>query len=239
MKIDVISTVEAVNESGISDRTVIVIDVLRATSTIVTALNHGCRAVIPIITVEEAFTQAQQLAADTFLLGGERKGIKVEGFDLGNSPLEYNQQTVENKIILFSTTNGTRAIRRGEKAKRILICSFLNISSVAQMAVNYQDNITIICAGTAGKFSLDDISCAGMLVDKIVQLTGVYDVSDLAYIAHYLYQQHRNNILDLMKMSAHYNYLEKIGLKEDLQFCLNVDYFSKVPYWSKGQIILR
>lgn len=238
MKIDVVSTVEAVDENEIKNKTTIVIDVLRATSTIVTALNNGCKGIIPIVTVEEAFDKAQQLAEGSFLLGGERKGVRIEGFSLGNSPLEYEKEIVENKVIIFSTSNGTRAIRKAEKAKRVFIASFLNISAVAKKAVSCQDDITIICAGTAGKFSLDDIGCAGMLVHKIVEEIGVYQVSDLAYIAYYLYQQHKNNILDLMKMANHYNYLNKLGLEKDLNYCLKTDRFQSVPIWSKGQIIL-
>ncbi|RYD06277.1 hypothetical protein N752_05135 [Desulforamulus aquiferis] len=139
-------------------------DILRASSTISTALANGCKEVIPVIDVEDAFALARQLPEGSFILGGERGAIKVTGFHLGNSPLEYTASVVKDKTVIISTTNGTKAIRyaAGENG-RVFIGSLLNCSSVAKALADLSKDIVLVCAGTRGKFSLEDTLLPALL----------------------------------------------------------------------------
>jgi 2-phosphosulfolactate phosphatase len=148
--------------------TAVVIDVLRASTTIVYALDAGAADVIPCQEMEEARTVAGRLPGDGVLLGGERGGLPIDGFDLGNSPGEYLPQRVGGKTIVFTTTNGTRAIDRARQADRVLIGAFVNAAAVVRQLLG-QEQIHLLCAGTRGQIGRDDVLLAGMLVDRILR----------------------------------------------------------------------
>ncbi|MBC2478467.1 2-phosphosulfolactate phosphatase, partial [Clostridium beijerinckii] len=116
MKVDIIISANDIVESKIKDKVVVVIDMFRATSVIVTALSNGCEEVIPYLTIEETLEAADKICRDNYLLGGERNAVKIDGFDLSNSPLEYTEDIVKNKKVLFTTTNGTRTLARSKYA---------------------------------------------------------------------------------------------------------------------------
>jgi 2-phosphosulfolactate phosphatase len=152
--------------------TAVVIDVLRASTTIAYALAAGAREVIPCLEIADALAAAKPFATEERILGGERLGARIEGFDLGNSPEEYSPQRVAGKTVIFTTTNGTRAILRVQAARDILIASFVNASAVVQALLD-RERIHILCAGTAGRMSEDDILLAGMLVERLQRQGGV------------------------------------------------------------------
>jgi len=221
----------------LTGKLVVVIDVLRASSTIVTALANGCRGFIPILSPEQAEEKAQQFEKERVLLGGEREGVKIEGFDLGNSPREYKREVVKDKTIIFSTTNGVKTLEMVKGASRIIIGSFLNLQAVCNYCTDYQGDILIICSGGEGKYSLEDAACAGMLIDSLKNaFSDTYEESDANLTALLLYEKFGNNILKILGKSQHGRYLESIGLGEDLKFCSQLDFFHIVPIFRDGII---
>lgn len=151
---------------------VVVIDVLRASTTIVHALEAGAREVIPCLEVHQARAVAGQFPGGDVVLGGERNGVPIDGFDLGNSPGEYTRQRVADKTVVFTTTNGTRALAHARQADRVLIGAFVNVTAVYEELVQ-QGQIHLLCAGTRGQISHDDVLLAGMLVDRLQRQGGL------------------------------------------------------------------
>jgi len=228
---------EEIKNTELAGKLVVIIDVLRASSTIVTALANGCRGFIPILSPDQARKKAQQFKKESVLLGGEREGIKIKGFDLGNSPREYKREAVKDKTIIFSTTNGVKTLEMVKGASRIIIGSFLNLQTVCNYCANYKGDVLIICAGKEGRFSLEDTACAGMIINS---LRGVFPVvrqeADANFTAQLLYEKFSNNILEILRKSQHGRYLESIGLDEDLKFCSQLDLFHIVPAFRDGII---
>lgn len=161
---------ELVEPQQLAGKTAVVIDVLRATTTVVTALANGAREVLPCLEVADARAKAAQ--AENPLLGGERGGLRIEGFQLGNSPAEYDERTVRDRTVIFTTTNGTRAMMRCKLAKRVLIAGFVNLSAVCRELTSERE-IEIVCAGTDGHVTREDTLLAGAIVDDLSRLTDV------------------------------------------------------------------
>jgi 2-phosphosulfolactate phosphatase len=155
-----------VDPAELAGDTAVVIDVLRASTTIVAALAAGAREVIPCEEVDDARALAKSLAAEEPLLGGERGGLPIDGFDLGNSPGEYVPETVAGRTIVFTTTNGTRALARCRRAGRVLVAAFVNASAVLARLAG-AERIHLVCAGTEGQMSYDDVLLAGLLVERL------------------------------------------------------------------------
>ncbi|MCA9059570.1 MAG: 2-phosphosulfolactate phosphatase, partial [Planctomycetaceae bacterium] len=175
--------------SDLSGHTAVVIDVLRASSTIATAVAAGVRQIIPCQTVDQAFQirQEQQAGdASLVLLGGERGGMKIDGFDLSNSPQDYTAARVANRTIAFTTTNGTRAMSHCVAARRILVGAFVNLHAVCEELVAGNDDVHLVCAGTDGKPTAEDILFAGAVCDCLLAPEDAdhdWNLSDSARIA--------------------------------------------------------
>lgn len=236
-KLETLFTPEEIKNTELAGKLVVIIDVLRASSTIVTALANGCRGFIPILSPDKAKKKAQEFENESVLLGGEREGIKIEGFDLGNSPREYKKEVAKGKTIIFSTTNGVKTLEMVKGAHRIIIGSFLNLQAVCDYCTNYKGDISIICAGRKGKFSLEDTACAGMMINSLKDVfPGDHQEIDANLTAQLLYVKFGNNILEILRKSQHGRYLESIGLGEDLKFCSQMDLFHIVPIFRDGII---
>ncbi len=236
-KLETLFIPEEIKNTELAGKLVVIIDVLRASSTIVTALANGCRGFIPILSPDKAKKKAQEFQNERVLLGGEREGIKIEGFDLGNSPREYKRELAKGKTIIFSTTNGVKTLEMVKGAHRIIIGSFLNLQAVCDYCTNYEGDILIICAGRKGKFSLEDTACAGMMVNSLRDVfPGDHQEIDANLTAQLLYVKFGNNILEILRKSQHGRYLESIGLGEDLKFCSQLDLFHIVPIFRDGII---
>ena len=151
--------------------TTVVIDVLRATTVTVFALEAGAREVIPCLEVDEARQCARQLPPGQWVLGGERRGLAIRGFDLGNSPAEYTPDRVAGKSVVLTTTNGVRAMLHAREAESVLIAAFVNAAAVLGQLVGHQ-RVNVLCAGTDGQYSGDDILLAGMLVERLDRFGG-------------------------------------------------------------------
>ena len=236
-KLETLFIPEEIKNTELADKLVVIIDVLRASSTIVTALANGCHGFIPILSPDQAKKKAQQFEKERALLGGEREGTKIEGFDLGNSPREYKKEAVKDKTIIFSTTNGVKTLEMVKGAHRIIIGSFLNLQAVCNYCTNYRGDILLICAGKEGRFSLEDTACAGMMVNSLRDVfLGDHQEVDANLTAQLLYVKFGNNILEILRKSQHGRYLESIGLDEDLKFCSQLDLFHIVPIFRDGII---
>ena len=236
MRIDVYFTVAEVDPTSIGDGTVVVIDVVRATTTIIEALANGARAIYPTSTTEEAVKLAASLGRDDTLLCGERKAHKIEGFDLGNSPQEFSAEVVHDKKLVMSTSNGTRALTIGQEASRILPCAFVNLGAVAA-AVSVDERLVVICAGQDDQFSLDDALCAGHLVQSIMEAEEAeHELNDAAQAARAL-AGFRKPTRRFLSATAGGAALVEIGMGDDLDICADVDRHDIVAEMSDQAII--
>jgi 2-phosphosulfolactate phosphatase len=240
MRIDLHLTPHPVDELAFRDATVVVIDVLRASTSIVTALAHGAREVIPVATVESAVKLSGSLFGDVILLGGERHGKMIEGFHLGNSPREYTEERVKGKSIIFSSTNGSQAMAKARYARELFVCAFVNISAVADAIRQEPRDFMILCSGSNGWLSMEDAVCGGMLVAKVMD-DAQFDValSDGAQAARALFKAYGKSVLKMLRASDHGKYLETIGFGDDLKACAAVDAFPVLPHYDGNVIKLK
>lgn len=206
----------------------VVVDVLRATTTIVHALAAGCTCVRPCTSVEEARELASQMRAGRVLLGGERGGTVLPGFDLGNSPREYTAKRCRGCTLVLTTTNGTRALLRAAEADRVLLAAFVNFSAVCEQLRLDVRPVHIVCAGTEGNVSLDDTLLAGALVDFLCD-AGELTLNDSARLAWDSFEQHRCVLQEALEISRGGAILRQLGYDEDIRTAAQVDLFHLVP----------
>ncbi|AFK86253.1 MULTISPECIES: 2-phosphosulfolactate phosphatase family protein [Thermoanaerobacterium] len=235
MFVETYETYNAVSDKTLKGKLVVVIDTLRATSVITTALVNGSKEVIPVADIEEAVNLSCNFDKDEILLGGERNAVKIDGFDLSNSPLEYSKDVVEGKTIILTTTNGTRALKKASSSDDVVVGCLLNVSSIAEYIQREDKDVVIICAGTEGKFSIDDIITAGAILHKLKELKP-YESDDLSKASYFLYESFKDNVLDIMKYGYHLNRIEKLGYHDDVKFCTTIDMFSIVPKYINGVV---
>ena len=225
MRIDTYFTVPEVESDSIVGATAVVIDVVRATTTIVEALANGARSIYPTDSTEEAVRLASSMGREDSLLCGERRGLKVEGFDLGNSPGEFTADVVAEKKLVMSTTNGTRAIAAARGGERILPCAFTNLGAVAREIAS-DERIAVICAGRNDNFGLDDALCAGHLILRVLAELGddaeEPDFNDSSRAVRALASAREPTRGFIGRSSAGASVIE-IGLGDDLDICCDVD----------------
>jgi 2-phosphosulfolactate phosphatase len=243
MKIDLSFSAGQFDDLQLRDKNIIVIDVLRASSTITVALNNGAREIIPVASIESAVKISGSLFGEVTLRGGERNGQMIDGFNLGNSPLEYNENAVKGKSIIYCTTNGSVAMAKSRYARSLVVGSFLNLSTVVKYISEENKNILFICAGrlnSAGCFSLEDVACAGMMIHKLMQNESIeIDLTDSAKAAYALYKSFGRSILKMLKNSEHGRYLAEIGFAEDLKICAAIDSVPVLPIQIESKIKLK
>lgn len=217
----------------VRDKTVVVVDILRATSCMVTAFAHGVESITPIASLEEC----RNMKTRGYVISGERDGKKVEGFDKGNSPFEYVGDQVRGLKIAFTTTNGTLAIEKSKDAKEIVIGSFLNLTSVAKHLLLGENNALIVCAGWKGRVNLEDTLFAGALVDKLKDYLGPDCDAPLA--ARYLYNLAKEDMISFLNTSSHVLRLNKLNIHEDIKFCVAMDQFKVLPKLKNGTLVVN
>lgn len=236
MIVDVIPSIKEVTPQKIYGKTVIILDIFRCTSTIVTASANGCLEIIPVVDVEEAIHVSSRLEAGTFIIAGEIGGEQINGFDLGNSPLEFSKERVFGKKIILSTTNGTRAIKACKPAKNMLVGSFLNAGAVTSCAVGYSRDITIVCAGTKGNLSLEDVMGAGYHVAQLKKYTEDIRLSELAKTFFYLYEYFKDHLNQLLVTTRSGSNLQRLGYGSDIDYCLQKNIYKVVPVFRQNLI---
>jgi 2-phosphosulfolactate phosphatase len=229
MQIHLTLTARDIKEEELSGSIAVVIDVLRATSVMVTALSNGARWIRTVAEVEEARAER----SENVLLGGERHALPIEGFDFGNSPLEYIPERVSGRGIVLTTTNGTQAFSRCSRAREVLAGSFLNYRAVTNYLADRVLPVEIVCAGTNGEFTLDDFLCAGLICTTLLDSgEGVFD--DLGRLAIQVWEKAKEDVHAALAGSRHYNILKSKGFEKDLDHCLQIGVFDILPKMEKG-----
>ncbi|HEX8514769.1 MAG TPA: 2-phosphosulfolactate phosphatase [Bacteroidia bacterium] len=206
------------------DSIVVVIDILRATSAMCTAFEYGVDKMIPVASVEEAMEYKKQ----GFLVGAERNGIALEGFDFGNSPYSYMTDDIRGQTIVISTTNGTQAIEAARNAYKVVIGAFTNISALCEWLTSQERHVLLLCSGWKNRFNLEDSVFAGAVADKLVA-TGSYRTGDAALAVSSLYNLAKSNPYKFLHNSSHAERLAAMGLKEDIKYCLQTDRTKVIP----------
>lgn len=212
---------------------VVVIDVLRATSTICSAFAQGVSAVIPVASVEEAFEYQKK----GYLIGGERNGKKIDGFDFSNSPFSFQKINTENLEIVLTTTNGTRALDIAKEAEKVVIGSFLNLDYLTTWLIEQNKNVLCLCSGWHGRFNLEDSICAGAIAEALL-LSGKYTSDEDSSVgAKYLFDSAKRSYFGFLKMSSHRRRLKNMNLNEDVKYCLTPNLIPVIPYLNAGKLI--
>ena len=209
---------------------VVVIDVLRATSTINTLLFLGANHVKPVGSLEEC----KVLKEDDYIIMAERMGKKVEGFDYGNSPTKLKEENIKGKKIAIATSNGSKAIIKSEGSKRTILCSFLNIESVVNLIKKSESDVILLCSGWLGKTNLEDTLCAGGIVSGLDNFEIESDTALMAKALH----NNTDDILETMKLSSHAKRLSGYDNKVDIEFCSRFNTQPIVPILNGNQIVL-
>ena len=208
--------------------TAIVIDVLRASTTMVYALAAECRAIFPCVEIDEARHLADQFPKERVLLAGERHGKKIAGFDLGNSPLEFTPAQCRGKNIVMTTSNGTRALHRAGQAARILLAGFVNFSAVCEQLRPEKRPVHILCAGTEGAVTLEDTLLAGGFVDFLSERCDAR-LNDSARLAWDCFENNRGAVAEALEISLGGAILQRLGYHEDIRIAGQLDKFNLVP----------
>jgi 2-phosphosulfolactate phosphatase len=208
-----------------SESIVVVIDVLRATSSMCVAFQNGVRCIVPVATVEESKAYRDK----GFLVGAERKGEMVEGFDLGNSPFSYMDPKVRDRDIALTTTNGTQAIQIAKNAYQIAIGSFLNLDALCNWLQTQNHNVILLCSGWKNSFNFEDTLFAGAVVQKLLPQYSLNNHRDSALAAMHLYDLAKDDLYGFLEKSSHRKRLEKLQIEEDITFCLTPNQTDVVP----------
>lgn len=231
-KIDVCFSPDLIHQYNINDRCVVVIDVLRATSCMVAGLGSGVKSITPVATVAEC----EALGKKGYLMAGERGGIKLPQFDLGNSPFEYMEARYKGKRIATTTTNGTRCIELSKDAPEVIIGAFLNLKAIIDHLNNQSRDVLLFCAAWQGKFNLEDSLFAGAVCNGLKKNFEME--SDAAVSAFHLHQSMSHDIAHYISRSSHASRLTKFKVDKDISYCSKEDEFNVVPKLKEGLLSL-
>lgn len=225
---------------GLRDTVVVVIDVLRATTTIVYALANGARSVIPCEEPQDALKIREQLGAEHVVLGGERDSIRIPGFDLDNSPLSYTRQSVQGKTVVFTTTNGTRALRRAMQAsaQAILCGAFVNLDAIVDRLLEMRaSSVLLACAGSEGSIALEDVLLAGAIAKRLAASDPDIQLSDATRIAKLAYADASSELPSNLASAHHAQTLIHAGFADDVRLAAQIGVQSAVPIVRDGEIV--
>jgi 2-phosphosulfolactate phosphatase len=239
VRIDVVFGGAALSPSDVAGRVVGVIDVLRASTSIATALDHGAKAVIPLESSEEVVTRSKALERTDVRLAGERRMLAIPGFDFGNSPREFTRAAVEGKTILLTTTNGTPAIANTQGARDVVIASYVNYTAVLTMlrtALRGGTDITLVCAGRERQFALEDAGCAGRFATNVSKRLSGVRLNDAAQACALIDKRYGEQVIKLFEASEHGRALRDAGFGDDLAACAAIDAHPVIPLYSDRQI---
>jgi len=202
---------------------VVVIDIFRATSSICYGIENGAESIIPVATIEAC----ESYRNSDFLLAAERNGEVVDGFDFGNSPFSYTEDKVSGKTIVLTTTNGTHAINMSRGAHKIVIGSFLNLAALCDWLKTQPNDILLLCSGWKDKVNLEDTLFAGGVVHCLREEN--YALDDAGIASEDLYNLAKDDLNTYLKKTSHSERLKKLGIEEDIKFCLNLNITKEIP----------
>lgn len=221
--IDVCLSPDLIELYELKGKVVVVVDILRATSCMVTGIAKGVEAIVPVATLAEC----QEYQFKGYIGAAERGGRKVEGFEMGNSPFDYMNPDLQGKRVAVTTTNGTLAITKSVKAEQVLVGAFLNFTAIVNYLKKVPNDIIIHCAAWKGKVNMEDSLFAGAVVDA---LQGHFEYAcDAPKMAHTLYLGAKENMVEFMADSSHARRLKKFGIDRDIEYCLRFDEFGSIP----------
>ena len=226
-RIDVFLRQEDATSAAMRGKTVVLIDVLRASTTLTAALAAGAREVVCFPTVREVFRARKALAPRPVLLCGERGGSRVRGFDLGNSPRHFTPRRCAGRPLLMSTPNGTRALKLTHAAGEIIIGCFANLSAAADHLSSRGRDVALLCAGTEGRLSLDDVACAGAIIEKLAPHPA--PLPPAARQALRTWRRAKRSLKKFLLASEGGVPLVRIGLRQDVLDCARRDRFRIIP----------
>ena len=239
MRLDVFFDAHFITPADIQGRVLLLLDVLRASTTVAVALANGARAVIPFESSDEVIARAKQFERSDVLVAGERKMHTIPGFDLGNSPREYTAETVEGKTVLLTTTNGTVALAGLQGARDVLVASYVNYSAVSAMlraAARGAADVTIVCAGRDRQFALEDAACAGRYTRGVTKRLANVRLNDAAQACCLIDKRYGDRLDQLFEDSEHGRALAEAGFRDDLAVCAAVDSHPVIPIYQDRQI---
>lgn len=240
MRVDVLLGEGHVAAADVAGRFVVVIDVLRAATTVAMALANGARAVIPFEHVDEVATRAKQFERSEVRLGGERKMQRIPGFDLGNSPQEYTRELVEGRTILYSTTNGTTSLVASQGSRGCFFAGMVNVRATiaaVRRATRTEGDVLVMCAGTDRRTALEDVVCAGLVVRGVSRARAGVTYGDGAFIARTLSRRYDGNLPRLAADSAHARALVAGGYEADVERCLQLDTVPTAVAYHERQLV--
>jgi 2-phosphosulfolactate phosphatase len=238
MKANVHFSPTNLDELYFSGKTSVVIDVLRATSTIVTALANGAREVIPVDSTDFAIKARTGTFGGQTLTGGERNTKKIDGFTFGNSPLEYSSENIKGKSIILFTSNGTKAIVKAKFSAELYICSFLNLKAVTNRLIEAGKDFEVICSGGNGFFCTEDAVCAGKIIADVQKAFPEIELNDSGKTALLLAKLHGKAILKMLSECEHGRILVENGFTEDIKYCSSLNILDVIPKFSANTIKL-
>ncbi len=237
LEIKLFTSPREVTDDDLRGCSVVVVDILRSSSTIATALANGAKEVIPVGTPAEGGKLAGRSGRSASLLCGEREGRKIDGFDLGNSPFEYSAERVGGRILIYTSTNGTAAILRARSADRVYIGCFNNFGAVVKRVVKDERPVVILCAGKLEQFAIEDFVAGGKFVNALeTRLKRGTVLNDGARAAAQLHRHFDGSIPTLLKTSSHGQYLATLGSEADIDYCARMDTNLVVPMVVEGKI---
>jgi len=236
VKLDVHFTPAELGPGDLAGRVAVVVDVLRATSTMVEALASGARGVYPVGSVEDAIRVARQLGPEQTLLCGERRSLPIEGFHLGNSPRECTAERVAGRTLVMTTTNGTSAVAACSPARRTLIGSFLNLGAVVAAVLADGGPVAVVCAGRDRRFAMEDALFAGALARELAARSGRIEANDAAIMAGMLGRMPAADLAKRLGRTAAARQLVEVGLEEDIAHCAMMNRYDVVPFMTDRMI---
>ena len=239
MRLDVFFGGQQLTPADVQGRVVLVIDVLRASTTVAVALANGAKAIVPFDSSDEVIARAKQFEREDVLLAGERKMHAIPGFDLGNSPREYSREAVEGKTVLLTTTNGTVALVGLTGARDVVVACYVNftaVSAVIRAAARGAADVTIVCAGRDRQFALEDAACAGRYARAVTKRLANVRLNDAAQACCLIDKRYGDGLDRLFEDSEHGRALAEAGFAEDLAVCAAVDAHPVIPIFQDRQI---
>ena len=230
-KIDVCLSPDLIHLYDLDGKIAVVVDILRATSCIVSGIASGVKEIVPFASLEDC----RMMKAQGYFIAGERGGQKMEDFDIGNSPFSYMEEHLIGEKIAVTTTNGTQAIDKSADADEIIIGSFLNLSAVSDYLMSKPNDVLMVCAGWKGRVNLEDTLFAGAL---LTMLEEAYESADDAVlVAKSLYLENKDHMQQLVQDSSHAKRLNRFNVQRDIEFCMSLDEFDVVPLVKEGRIV--
>jgi 2-phosphosulfolactate phosphatase len=238
MNIELYLTPAPFVDAKLENKAVVVIDVLRASTSICAALMAGAKGIIPTEGPGEAGELRSKIGSDNTVLAGERDGVKIDSFDLGNSPAEFTKETVDDKFVIMTTTNGTGMFKKAAKSALVMSCALVNATKIAEKIAESKLDLIVACSGREGNFSIEDTLCGGLLIDLLISKYNIeHKFNDAAMIALQLYQNNVSNLRETIEKGEHAQFLATLGFQQDVSLATLIDSMPVRPILKDGRLI--